>query len=532
MHKLPTIHKIIETTTPEGSVELVYADRPKNLNEMLYKTVSRYGDLEGFIDQDTRLSFNQFASAVNKVAATLYHVYGIRKGDRVAIMLRNGLEFATSFFAIARLGAITVTLNTGLKGEDVAYQVNDSGSVLLIIEPDFADFINEVKLVAGGLKHIFSTGIEPLEGTIAFSELLKDEGYTSVEAEVDEMDSGVIMYTSGTTGKPKGALLSYRGLIASAMNAVSLCDLQVGRDKMMAMVPLFHTTGLSMVFCAAVYSGIPLVLIKKFKSADSLKIIEDEKITIIIGVPTIFWLMLNEPEFGRYDLSSLRYLAAGGSSSPEDLLKTCAEKLPGVQLVPGYGLTEANAMTHSTATFDEALSKNGSVGLVAPLLDAMIVDNSGNELPAGEPGELLLKGCQVMKGYWNNPVATRETVIDGWLHTGDIAAIDEDGYTYIFDRMKDMIIRGGENIYSIEIENVLYRNPKVLEAAVLGVPDPVFGEQVKAVIVLRPGEQATNEEFQEFCRKSLANFKVPKFVEFREALPRNPAGKVIKGELK
>jgi long-chain acyl-CoA synthetase len=249
-------------------------------------------------------------------------------------------------------------------------------------------------------------------------------------------------------------------------------------------------------------------------------------------VPTILWLMLNEPELASYDLSSMRQFAAGGSASPEELLRACAARLPGVQLMPGYGLTEATAMTHTTTSLDEALAKLGSVGKALPILEDRVVDASGKDLPPGQPGELLVKGCQVMKEYWNNPEATRQTIVDGWLHTGDIAKTNKDGYTYILDRMKDMIIRGGENIYSIEVENVLYRHPKVLEAAVVGVDDQVFGEQVKAALVLRPGQRATAEEIQEFCGQHLAYFKVPKYIEFMDSLPRNPAGKVIKARLK
>ena len=532
MKKLATTYKVIKLATLGGGTELVYADRPKTLTELLDNTVNKYGDQEGLIDQSARLSYRQFASSVSNVASALYYNYGIRKGDRVALMLRNGLEFATSFFALAKIGAITVPLNTALKGEELAFQVGDSGTAFLIVEHEFHELVAEVSSATGGVKHIFVTGGEPPAGTAAFSELLKHGEHTPVEVRADEMDSAVIMYTSGTTGRPKGALLSHRSIIASAMNMARLCDLRIGRDKMLVVVPLFHITGLAMAFCSAIYAGIPVVVLKRFKAVDSLKIIEEEKVTTMVAVPTILWLMLNAPEFEQYNLSSLRQFAAGGSASPEDLLKCCAAKLPGVQLMPGYGLTEAAAMTHTTTSLNEALSKLGSVGRVLSILDAKVVDSSGGELPPGEPGELLVRGCQVMKEYWNNPEATRETIVDGWLHTGDIAKITEEGYTYILDRMKDMIIRGGENIYSIEVENVLYRNPKVLEAAVVGVPDPVFGEQVKAALTLRPGEQATAEEIQEFCGKYLAYYKVPKYVEFRESLPRNPAGKVIKARLK
>lgn len=528
----PIRHKVVEAVTPEGRTELVYADRPQNLAELLNNTVNKCGDQEGPISASARLSYRQFASSVSNVSSALYHKYGIRKGDRVALMLRNELEFAISFFALAKIGAIVVPLNTAYKGEELVFQLSDSGTVMLIMELEFHELIAEVKSEIERVKHIFVTGGQPPEGTLAFSELLKQEEYMPVEVKLDETDSVAIMYTSGTTGRPKGALLSHKGVIASAMNVAQLFGWRVGRDKMLNVVPLFHVTGLAMALVSPIYAGVPVVLMKRFKAADTLKAIEEERITTMTAVPTIFWLMLNVPEFDQYDLSSLRLLAAGGSASSEELLKRCTEKLPGVPLVPGYGLTEACAMTHTTTTADEALSKLGSVGCAVPIIDAKVVDASGKELPPGEPGELLLKGCQVIKEYWNNPEATRETIVDGWLRTGDVANITEEGYTYILDRIKDMINRGGENIYSIEVENVLYRNPKVLEVAVVGVPDPVFGEQVKAVLVLKPGEQATPEEIQEFCGKYLAYYKVPKYVEIRQALPRNPAGKIIKGELK
>jgi len=527
-------YKIVPPATAEEGTEPVYAGRPRNLTQLLNNTVDRYGPQEGVIitDPSARLSFQQFASLVANVASALYHDYGVKKGDRVALMLRNGLEFATSFFALARIGAVTVPLNTALKGEELAFQVADSGAAVLIVEPKFHQLFAGVSPAAKGVKYIFVTGDEPPAGTVAFSELLRDRGHPPVEVRVEEMDSAVIMYTSGTTGRPKGALLSHQAMITGAMNMAQLCDLRVGRDKILVVVPLFHITGLAIAFCSAVYAGITAVIVRKFKSDEALQIIAAEKVTTMVAVPTILWLILNEPEFGNYDLSSMRQFAAGGSASPEELLKACAAKLPGVQLMPGYGLTEATAMTHTTTSLDEALTKLGSVGKALPILKARVVDDSGKELPLGQPGELLVKGCQVMKEYWNNPEATRQTIVDGWLHTGDIAKVTEDGYTYILDRMKDMIIRGGENIYSIEVENVLYRHPKVLEAAVVGVSDQVFGEQVKAALVLRPGEQATAEEIQEFCGQHLAYFKVPKYVEFMESLPRNPAGKVIKARLK
>jgi long-chain acyl-CoA synthetase len=526
MKKVQIKHKLEEMTTPGGYKEKVYADRPRNLGELLANTGARYGSLEAVISPDSRLTYKQFVSLVDHVSSGLYHKYGIRKGDRVALMLKNGWEFSVGFFASMKLGAVAVPLNTAYKEEEAAFQLSDSGSTMLIMEPEFRDIITEIRPEIGGVKHIFATDAED------FRELLKEKEYKAVNVQVEEMDSAVIMYTSGTTGKPKGAVLPHKSLIAEAMYVSELLDWRAGRDKHLCPVPLFHVTGLAMNFCGSVYAGIPVVFMKRFNAAEALKIIEEEKITTMIGVPTIMWLMLNAPEFDHDNVSSLRCFAAGGSATPEELLRVCREKLPGCELCPGYGLTEACAMTITTVSLDDALSHKGSVGRAIPLIETIVVDSSGKELPCGEAGELLVRGCQAFKEYWNNPEATRKTLVDGWVYTGDVAKKDEEGYLYILDRIKDMINRGGEKIWSLEVENVLYRNPKVLEAVAVAVPDTIFGEEVKAVIVLKPEAKATAEEVQEFCSHFLAKYKVPRYVEFREALPRNAAGKVIKRELK
>jgi acyl-CoA synthetase (AMP-forming)/AMP-acid ligase II len=526
MRKIATNHRLIEVTTPGGYNETVYADRTKNLSELLANTVAKYGDLEGIISTDSRLTYKQFASLIDHVSSGLYNQYGIRKGDRVALMLRNGWEFCVSFFALVKLGAIAVPLNTAFKGEEAAFQLNDSGSVMLIVDLAFRDVITEIRPEINKVRNICVTE------TGEFIDLLKEKEYTTAQAQVSEMDNAVIMYTSGTTGRPKGAVLSHKGLIAEAMCVAELLDWRPGRDKNLCPVPLFHVTGLVMNLCGSVYAGIPVMFMKKFKAADTFEIIGEEKITTMISVPTIMWLMLNAPEFDHSKLSSLRCFAAGGSATPEELLKTCTEKLQGFDLCPGYGLTEACGMTLTTISLDEALRHKDSVGRALPLVEAKVVDSSKRELPPGEAGELLIRGCQTLKEYWNRPEATQKTIVDGWVHTGDVAKVDEEGYFYILDRIKDMINRGGEKIWSLEVENVLFRNPKVLEVGVIGVPDTIFGEEVKAVIALKPGEKATPEEIQEYCSRYLAKFKIPKYVEFRDTLPRNPAGKVVKGELK
>lgn len=526
MEKVQTKRELVEVTTPWGYKERVYADRPGNLAEMLVNTEVQHGGLEAVITPDSRLTYKKFASLVGHASSSLYHKYGIRKGDRVALMLKNGWEFSMSFFALMKLGAIAVPLNIAYKGEEAAFQLSDSGSKMLIVDPEYLGIINEIRPEIGAVENICATDTED------FLELLKGKEDKGINVQVEEMDSAVIMYTSGTTGKPKGAVLSHRGLIAEAMCVSDLLDWQAGRDKHLCPVPLFHVTGLVMNFCGAVYAGIPVVFMKRFTAAEALKVIQEEKITTMIGVPTILWLMLNAPEFDHRNVSSFRLFAAGGSAAPEELLKACREKLPGTELCPGYGLSEACGMISTTVSLDDAMGHKGSAGRALPLIETKVIDRSQREVSNGEAGELLVRGCQAFKGYWNNPEATRKTLVDGWVYTGDVASKDEEGYLYILDRIKDMINRGGEKIWSLEVENVLYRNPKILEAVAVGVPDSIFGEEVKAVIVLKPDAKATAEEIQGFCKDFLAKYKVPKYVEFREALPRNAAGKVIKRELK
>jgi long-chain acyl-CoA synthetase len=338
------------------------------------------------------------------------------------------------------------------------------------------------------------------------------------------------MYTSGTTGQPKGAMHFHRGNIGTGMMAREFMNYEHGRDRLLCIVPLFHVTGLSMNLIGPVFAGIPVVFMRKFNAEEALQLIEKERITVMVSVIAIYWLMLNNRNFDKYDLSSLREILYGGSPAAADVIHQMREKLPGVLLHNGFGMTETHA--YDTHLEDkDAISHIESVGQILPLVDMKIVDRMGREVPAGEPGELLIKGSKVARGYWNKPEVNKEAFADGWLHSGDIARIDEDGYVYIMDRIKDMINRGGEKIYSIEVENVLYGNPKVLEAAVFGIPDEVFGEQVKAAVVPKPDQTLTEQEVIDFCAQRLASYKVPKAVIFLDELPRNPGGKVVKSRL-
>ncbi len=531
MKKLKSQWEIVEETSPEGFREIHYKNRPKNLFDMVEGTVSTWPDDIAFIDGEERITYAQAYEAANRISAALQRECALSKGDRVALLLGIGIPFALAYLAVVRLGAVVVPLNTRYKGEELSYEINDSGAKVLISEKALYESLEPLRDKVMTLSHVFIHGGEPSPGTQSFNDLLHYKTERFEAPEISEWNLLNIMYTSGTTGKPKGAMQTHRGIIGTAMMTCEFMNYRHDRDRVLCVVPLFHATGLSMNLMAPLYGGVPVVFLNRFQSEEALRLIQKERITTMISVITVYWLMLNHENFENYDLSSLREILYGGSPAAADVIREMREKLPGVLIHNGYGLTETHA--YDTHLPDEdALSHVESVGQILPLVDMKIVDSQGRERPPGEPGELWIKGCKVVRGYWNKPEANKEAFTDGWLHTGDMARIDEEGYVYIMDRFKDMINRGGEKIYSIEVENALYAFPKVLEAAVFGVPDEVFGEQVKAAVVLKPGQETSEEEIRAFCAQHLADYKVPRSFIFLDELPRNPGGKVVKARLR
>jgi acyl-CoA synthetase (AMP-forming)/AMP-acid ligase II len=429
-----------------------------------------------------------------------------------------------------KLGAIAVPLNTRFKSEELAYEINDAESKVLIVDEEYWPHIEPVSRELNTIEEIFFNGPVTPQGTRPFHELKAYNEDKFQLTELKETDNALILYTSGTTGRPKGAILHHRGLIAIAMQVFDFQVFEPG-DKLICCVPLFHVTGIAMIMLSNIFAGIPCVYMRTFSTKELLETISSEKVTQMISVVNILWLMVNHPDFDKYDLSSFQKAACGGSPATDEMITGIMSKLPHLKLSPGYGLTECHGMV-SCVPWGEALGKVKSIGKLLPLGDAKIADEGGNELPTGVIGEILLKSAKITKGYWKNPEATRTAIVDGWLRTGDIGKFDDEGYLYLLDRKKDMINRGGEKVYSLEVENAISRLNKVMEVAVVGVPDNVMGEVVKAAIVLRPGEEATEEEIKDFCSKHLADYKTPEYVEFMEDLPRNPAGKVIKDKLR
>lgn len=520
--------EIVEEEWPDFKGE-VFKDRPKNVVELLDNTVRKYPGKVGFIGGDRRLTFRQFDDTVNRIASGLAE-HGVRRGDHIAVLLGVQLEFPLSFFALMKLGAIVVPLNTRFKGEELAYEINDSESKILIVDEEYWPFIDSVKDQLKTVEKTFFNGSRPPEGTLPFSGLRENRNDGFPRAALSESDDAAIMYTSGTTGKPKGAMLQHRGFVMTAMLVSDFIRFKP-EDRMICCIPLFHITGLSCLMLPTILSGVACVYMKQFKTKELLETVAREKVTQYMGVINVIWLMINHPDFHSYDFSSFRTALFGGSPATEEMVRGIFNKLPHLQISVGYGLTECFAIVTSTP-YEDALRKIKAVGKCLPTMNIKIVDDEEHEVPTGAIGELVFKGAKTFRGYWKRPEATNATIVNGWVHTGDIGKIDEEGFVYVLDRKKDMINRGGEKIYSLEVENVIFDNPKVLEVAVVGVPDPVMGEAVKACVALKPGDCATEMEIQQFCAERIADYKVPKFVEFLDCLPRNPAGKVSKSELR
>src|SRR4030043_1418027 len=481
----------------------IFKNRPKHIVELLENTVNKYPGKGSFIAGDWRLTFKEFDGIVNKIAAGL-EKRGVKQGDHVAVLLGIQLEFPLSLFALMKLGAIVVPLNTRFKGKELAYEINDSESKVLIVDEEYWPSIDSVRGLLKGIEKIFFNGPHVPGGTLPFSLLKENKEEVFTMAALSESDDAAIMYTSGTTGKPKGAILHQRGFVLTAMLVSDFIQFEP-ENKMICCVPLFHITGLSCVMLSSIFSGIACVYMRQFKTKDFLEIMAQEKVTQYMGVINVIWLMVNHPDFNQYDFSSFKTALFGGSPATEEMVRGIFNKLPHLRISVGYGLTECFAFTTSTP-YEDALRKIKAVGQCLPTMDAKIVDDEGNEVATGSIGEIVLKSAKVFKGYWKKPEATRATIVNGWVHTGDIGKIDEEGFIYILDRKKDMINRGGEKIYSLEGENVICDNPKILEGAVVGVPDPVMGEIVKACIALKPGETATEEEIKKFCSERLADY--------------------------
>jgi long-chain acyl-CoA synthetase len=502
--------------------------RPRTLVQVLDRTAERFPEREAIVDGERRLTWGEFRTEVRRLAAALHARHGIKPGDRVALLLANGAAFGLTVFACAQLGAIAVTLNTKLKRRELAYMLQDSGARVLIGN---VEWWSEVEPLRGALacEAYYLTGQAPA-GTAPFAALLDGPAAPPAVA-VGEDDTAFIMYTSGTTGRPKGAEGTHAGILNSVITFERCLGLRDDERTLVA-VPLFHVTGLIAQFLTMAYVGGTTVVMPMFDAAEAARLLDAERITHMAAAPTVYVMMMAQPGC-RARGGTVRVLAYGGAPTPPLTIRALREWLPGARLHNAYGMTE----TCSPATIlpdADTLRRASSVGLPIPTAELRTVDPvTGRECGADEVGELWIRGPMVVAGYWANPEATAQALVeDGWLRTGDLARIDGEGYVTIMDRIKDMINRGGEKVFCVEVEEVLCGHPAVLEAAVVGVPDPVYGEAVRACVVPRPGAVVEPEEVRAWVAARLARFKVPREVAVVDALPRNPNGKVVKAMLK
>ncbi|MGV8995421.1 MAG: class I adenylate-forming enzyme family protein [Parvibaculaceae bacterium] len=543
----------METVSVRGLPLRVYKNAPPHLR-VIFEAGRQWGARDFLVYENERLSFENHYRAVATLSRELSSKYGIGKGDRVTIAMRNYPEWSIAFWAIAILGGVVVPLNAWGTGPELEYGISDSGSKLVVVDGERLERIKPhlAALNINGLIVARPGGV-PLGAAVDMGSIIgKPEGYGSLsdvlpaDPDIATDDDATIFYTSGTTGKPKGALGTHRNMMTNLLSAgyagaratlrrgdpLPQPDPDAAQRAMLISVPLFHATGCHSILVPIYASGGKLVIMHKWNAEDALRLIDAEKIHAFGGVPAMAWQVLESPDFARYDTSTVESISYGGAPSAPDLVERIKLQFPKVQPGNGYGLTETSSIT-TTNSAEDYQHRPESAGPCVPVVDMKVVDENGKTLPQGSIGELWIKGPNVVKGYWNKPEATAASITDGWLHSGDLVRIDEEGFVFILDRAKDMLIRGGENIYCVEVEGALYAHPAVMDAAVVAIPHKVLGEEVGAVVQLAPGKDVSEEELKAHVRKLLAGFKVPIKIELRhEPLPRNANGKILKTELR
>ena len=490
-----------------------------NLARLLTDTAVKHGDRPALKLDDTVVTYKMLDEGAARVAGLLKD-RGVQPGDRIGVMLPNVPYFGLVYYGVLRAGAVVVPMNVLLKQQEVSFYLSDSGAKQLFVWHGFAAEAEQGAKQAGTDVIVVRPG--------EFDQLLAGARPEPRDAERDDSDTAVILYTSGTTGTPKGAELTHFNMSENCrVGGTELVDVSE-QDVIFGALPLFHSFGQTCCLNTGVRAGACLTMIARFEPGKALEIIERDTVTLFDGVPTMYHAMLHYPQREQHDVSSLRRCVSGGSAMPVEVMRGF-EKAFGCVILEGYGLSE----TSPVASFNhlQRERKPGSIGTPIHGVEMKVVDESQNEVPCGEVGEIAIRGHNVMKSYWNRPDATADVMKDGWLLTGDLARMDEDGYFFIVDRKKDMIIRGGFNVYPREIEEVLYGHPAILDAAVIAVPDEALGEEVAAAIVLKPGAHADAEEIRTFVKERVAAYKYPRSIWFTDELPKGATGKILKREI-
>lgn len=512
------------------------------ITDSIKKAVKLYSQKVAIVCAERQWTYEEFYSRINRLSNSLLD-FGIGKGDKISILHPNCHYFLEAYYGISQIGAVSVPINYRLSPEEIAFIINHSESKILIVDPRFLDVIDSIKDKISEIKKIIYTGnIEVLKGEkdVIYEELIKVRNSEKIFDEIiSEDDPAQIYYTSGTTGRPKGVVLSHKNVMTHALGTIAELQL-TDRDVWIHVAPLFHLAD-AWATWAITWVGGRHILVREFEPKKVLETIEKEKVTITNLIPTMLNLMVNHPDVNKYDYSSLRVLLSGGAPIAPEVVRKIVETFK-CDYIQTYGMTETSPyLTLSILKDhlkklpkDEQLKFKAKTGREFIAVELKVVNDKGEEVKKDEKevGEIIVKGDIVTKGYWKLPEETEKSIKNGWLYTGDLAVIDEEGYVTIVDRKKDMIVTGGENVYSTEVENVLYMHPAVLECAVIGVPDEKWGEAVKGIVVLKPGYKATAEEIIKFCKDRMAHYKAPKSIDFMDTLPRTGSGKIHKKGLR
>ena len=509
-----------------------------NLAMILETTAQRFPDNTAIIFNEHRLDYKTLRAHALRFASALA-AQGVRKGDKVALLIPNIPQFSIAYYGILYAGATVVPLNVLCVADEIHYHLDDSDAVALVAFEGFLEAAAKGVTRAETCKRLIviqapgSTATLP-DGAASFQQLLAGASPDFDMVQTGSDDTAVILYTSGTTGRPKGAELTHCNLFLNAQFANNIGGTILRPEPMtaphvaIACLPLFHSFGQTVIQNGMFFLGAAITLLPRFTPDDCLRVMQRDRVTVFAGVPTMYFALLHHPDSDRYDIS-LKLCISGGAPIPVEVMKAFDAKYQ-VNIQEGFGLSETSPAA-SFNTFDFP-KKAGSIGKPIFGVQMKIVDDQDHEVARGERGEVVIRGHNIMKGYYKRPEATEEALRNGWFHSGDIGIQDDEGYFYIVDRMKDMIIRGGFNVYPREVEEVLYAHPAVMEAAVIGVPDVEHGEEIKAVVAFKPGHSATEEDLRAYCREHLAAYKYPRLIEIRDTLPKGPTGKILKREMR
>ena len=520
----------------------VFKNAPAHLGQV-FAGSRGHGDKTFLVYEDEIITFAQAADRIDALASLLVNTYGVKKGDRVAVAMRNFPEWVMSFAAIISVGAVNVSMNSWWTEDEMDFALEDSGATVLICDQQRFD-IGAASCVKKNVKVLVVRAEKPLPAGVDKWEDVLPLGDKHPGADISPDDDATILYTSGTTGRPKGAVSTHRAIISSIMafsarntifqmSGTKLKDVDGPEvpTSFILIVPLFHVTGCVPVMLSCFVAGLKLAIMYKWDPEKALEMIEREQITNFVGVPTQSWDLVNSPAFEKYDTSSLRAVGGGGAPSPTSLVGKVNDKVKNGNPQLGYGMTETNAFGPAI-TGSDYLSHPTSTGRASWPMMVEVRDENLKPVPTGQSGEIWFFGPMLIRGYWNRPDATAETIVDGWLRSGDLGRLDADGYVYVEDRVKDMILRAGENVYGAEVESAVYEHPAIHEAAVFGVPHERLGEEVGVAILVNDGMTLTPEELWAFLDAKIAKFKIPtQVVIMTDPLPRNAAGKFLKREL-